>query len=81
MNPALPIIMLVIGGLGIACIAWALVVRMRQKPKPQMVYTKARYVPPPNDEDVERLVAALQHTAEEADDNRRRSRDMRTGED
>ena len=71
MEPVLPIIMLVIGGLGVACIAWVIVAGMRHRPEPPVVFTKRQYVPPSNDDDVERLVAALQHSAEEYGQNRR----------
>ena len=63
MDPFLPIIMLVLGGLGIACLVWVLLVGFRrQAPEQQIPPPKRLYVPPSNDEDVTRLVAALQET-------------------
>lgn len=70
MEYALPIFMVVIGVLGIACIAWAIAARMQHRPEPPAIVSKPKYVPPPNDDDVERMVAALQHTAQKADKHR-----------
>jgi len=63
MDPFLPIIMLVIGGLGIACLAWVLLVGLRrQVPEEHIPPPKRLYVAPSNEDDVTRLVAALQET-------------------
>ena len=70
MEYALPIVMLVIGVLGVACIAWVIAVRLQHRPEPQAVVSKQKYVPPPNDDDVERMVAALQQTAQKAEKQR-----------
>jgi hypothetical protein len=70
MEYALPIAMLAIGVLGIACITWVIAARMQHRPEPPAVVSKQKYVPPPNDDDVERMVAALQHTAQKADKHR-----------
>ena len=64
MEYALPIVMLVIGVLGVACIAWVIAARLQHRPEPQAVVSKQKYIPPPNDDDVERMVAALQQTAQ-----------------
>ena len=75
MEYALPIFMVVIGVLGIACIAWAIAARMQHRPEQPAIVSKPKYVPPPNDDDVERMVAALQHTAQKADKHRQGARE------
>jgi hypothetical protein len=63
--------MLVIGGLGVACVAWAVVSGLRQRPEIAPPPAKRAYVPPSNEDDVDRMVAALQRTSSH-DDGRRR---------
>jgi len=67
MEAALPVIMIVLGALGLGCLAWVILRSTSHKPKPFVTPPKRKYEPPPNDEDVNRMVAALQKTAHQKD--------------
>jgi threonine/homoserine/homoserine lactone efflux protein len=68
MNAALPIIVAVVGILGVACLGWVLFAALRSRtPLAQPRPPKRPYTPPSNDEDVERMVAALSRTTRRTD--------------
>lgn len=65
MEAALPIIMPVLGALGLGCLFWVLMRSVGSR-KPENIPeppAKRQFVAPPNDEDVNRLVQALQQSA------------------
>lgn len=67
MEAALPIIMLVLGVLGLACLVWVLMRSLGHKREPFVTPPKRKYEPPSNDEDVKRMVAALKAKAHQKD--------------
>ncbi|KQT51487.1 hypothetical protein ASG47_00865 [Devosia sp. Leaf420] len=67
METALPVIMLVLGASGLACLVWVLLRSLGHKSEPFVTPPKRKYEPPPNDEDVNRMVAALQAKAHQKD--------------
>ncbi len=67
MGAALPIITLVLGAMGIACLVWVLLRGLGHKREPFVTPPKRKYEPPSNDEDVNRMVTALHEKAHQKD--------------